>query len=820
MNRKGFTLVELLVTMAILGIVTGLSIPLIRGLSETFEKKKFKTYQDALVSSAKLYTDSYSEDLFGHKEIGCAYVTYEQLEDKGLLKDIDVSDMSCNSPSTFVRVNKIEDNYSYSPFLGCGEKKNGKVDNVSISLPEEGEIYEMDTEYCTGIEQNNLKVYASKDKDASKFNKKQRQSKVTIMSGTGINSQIDIYAGWSLDKNNYDGISWKKVEFNNVPSVSSQMNTIKTNAGIVSTVSNAVTTPENKTGKYYLILRVDNLQDLSSTSWKNTNQANGNYLSFGPFAIDNNPPVIKDSDFTIKSDIARYNSKHAILRFIAKDTEVSQSELKYCFSQTGNNCTPTTKYKHDSSESNIKQTLQFEGTYNGETVKEYIAVQDLAGNITRKEKSYKLATKHTLKYHSETNDECNGKTLTVYHNEGTSTKWGRDEALCTPSKSGAAFTHWNTREDGRGDMITSNGIITKNLDVYAQWAQNSVIIKYNIDGGTFKDKDGVYSVKNGIIYRNGSEAHTKIAYGDKINQDSGLLNLTSSGHYEITKENYEIPKGAEWKYGDKTYDQTKTTYTSSSFCNAKNGNCTVELKANWKLKKPTCKIEFSKKPDGNNGWYKSPVTLTLKTTGYVSKKGLNLATESLNNKTSVTIDKETSEVTYYGKVENSSGSSTCTAKVKYDKTAPKYDYNCVCRNSSFSEEDYGKLTYFDKKVSEYKPSWAGYIKSGIAEGFTYALPIMYYDNLTRCYDQGDNKYYPCAKSLTIWYYDVKYDKPNPDKVNIYTGGKIADMPGSGNPMVADLYDICDDAGNCICKNGCNIRCNSSCTDYKPSPLRK
>ena len=102
-DRKGFTLTELLVVIVILGIITGISIPLIRNLSSTFEKKKYTNYRDSMLTAGKLYNDSYSEDLFGHNEYVCSYITYEQLVEGNLLKDIDVADVSCNSDiATFI----------------------------------------------------------------------------------------------------------------------------------------------------------------------------------------------------------------------------------------------------------------------------------------------------------------------------------------------------------------------------------------------------------------------------------------------------------------------------------------------------------------------------------------------------------------------------------------------------------------------------------------------------------------------------------------------------------------------------------------------
>ena len=120
MKKSGFTLVELLIVIVILGIITGISIPLIRNIREKNQNKEYSNYIDSMEYSAKLYIDSHKEDLFViDGDESCAIIEYDELERKGLLKDIGIDNVSCKSTNTFVAVEKKGNEYTYKVSLQC-----------------------------------------------------------------------------------------------------------------------------------------------------------------------------------------------------------------------------------------------------------------------------------------------------------------------------------------------------------------------------------------------------------------------------------------------------------------------------------------------------------------------------------------------------------------------------------------------------------------------------------------------------------------------------------------------------------------------------
>ena len=125
MNNKGFTMVELLAAIVIMGLLMVMAFPTMRAVQSRNEQKQYEEYGTSMVSAAKLYTDSYADDLFprGYKN-EFAVISTKDLEKKDLLKKAGFKDVSCISEDSVIVVAKYGDDYEYCLSMKCRNKGN------------------------------------------------------------------------------------------------------------------------------------------------------------------------------------------------------------------------------------------------------------------------------------------------------------------------------------------------------------------------------------------------------------------------------------------------------------------------------------------------------------------------------------------------------------------------------------------------------------------------------------------------------------------------------------------------------------------------
>lgn len=111
MNNKGFTLTELLVTIVIMGIITGLAFPSIRKLQEENKSEEFKAYEKVLVNATKVYMDSHTNEIEKGK---CWVLSDDYLVEHGLIKENSLK--SGYTSESKIMISKDGDgNITYSP---------------------------------------------------------------------------------------------------------------------------------------------------------------------------------------------------------------------------------------------------------------------------------------------------------------------------------------------------------------------------------------------------------------------------------------------------------------------------------------------------------------------------------------------------------------------------------------------------------------------------------------------------------------------------------------------------------------------------------
>ncbi len=129
MNNKGFTLVELLVTMVLVGIISGIAFPAISKLRDQNKDEEYKAYEKIILNGAKIYMDD-NVDIWQYtrkeskalNKSECKKLTFSDLSK--YIKAYNKNGIDCDS--SYVIVNKDRDyNITYQAVAIC--KKNSQT---------------------------------------------------------------------------------------------------------------------------------------------------------------------------------------------------------------------------------------------------------------------------------------------------------------------------------------------------------------------------------------------------------------------------------------------------------------------------------------------------------------------------------------------------------------------------------------------------------------------------------------------------------------------------------------------------------------------
>jgi len=294
-NNKGFTLVELLVAVSILAILTMLAIPTLRAFQNSNNKTQYFNYAKSIVASAKLYNDSYKEDLFGNLDNGCQKVTLTEMINKKVAKDIELKDVTCNKKDkdSYVLVWKYNNEYSYDSVVNCENSKG-----VSQYSDKEAQA-----ESCINA---SGKPYITVNTNSNQSNTTKKKSVViTLNDDFGFVANQEIEYAWStINNDNGAGVTgYKSYKYNN-SYIKRKNNTVKIS-------SKSITIPDSKTGTYYLYVKPIRVQNIIGESITNIHK-------YGPYRFDHQAPscpkitALKADGKTVAKNTASQISKFTI----------------------------------------------------------------------------------------------------------------------------------------------------------------------------------------------------------------------------------------------------------------------------------------------------------------------------------------------------------------------------------------------------------------------------------------------------------------------------------------------------------------------------
>lgn len=120
MKKTGFTLIEMIVVLVLMGIVIVLVLPAVRTLTYNSDTKKYQQLVRTVNEAAKLYSNSYQGDLV-NTNYECFNIPYSTLINEGLIEE---EDIKCSGNIIMRKREKV--GYDYEQYLTC-ENNKGEI---------------------------------------------------------------------------------------------------------------------------------------------------------------------------------------------------------------------------------------------------------------------------------------------------------------------------------------------------------------------------------------------------------------------------------------------------------------------------------------------------------------------------------------------------------------------------------------------------------------------------------------------------------------------------------------------------------------------
>ena len=555
LNKKGFTLVELLVTIVIVGLVIGISTyGIITAINDSEDKSKTISLKN-IKEAASIYSSEADSSSWKNADSYDAFcVTVGELMNKGLL--------DANA--------KIKDKVDKDTFIMVKRNK------VTLALESEnlvGELGTEENEICTG-----QKVAPGED--------------ITTPKITGSTSHTDqIVINFNAGSATYQGsnsnVSYTCLYGNSSASI--------TKEAVVEGNSCKLNNLKSNTTYYvYVYMKTERGSVVLATG---TNEYKTTDFNKTTFTQNKNTVTVnyndKDSKGITISPAYHYVKSNTVGVSSANVEKCTLDNEKFTCDGSTTNIESNIWYKVSGASVNITYAEETNTGINIST-----RIYDGSNNYKENSENF-VVNKYTIKFYKNNAQSIDDKT-SEYVEKYCISAGTKSCNITSPSikpPSGYSVVGWNTNKDATSSSWNVNvqKEVKANASYYAILKINKVYINYNPNGGSVTSETTSDGVKNtwktdssGVVLKNDKKYTTSLNYGT-TSSVGALANYNNSTNLDIKLKGYTASQGEEWKCmsgctnSNATFDQQNKAYKASDFCDASISNCTVILGVNWKI---------------------------------------------------------------------------------------------------------------------------------------------------------------------------------------------------------------------------------------------